>query len=141
MKARSLDAYLQTADELAPLAAHAARLVRLQRIFEQIAPEPLARTSQVANYKQGVVVIHAANGAVAAKLRQLLPSFRDKFHISGAEVTEIQVKVQVSPPAPKPAPTLHRELTPAARQSLERLADGLEDSPLKTALERMVKGL
>jgi hypothetical protein len=94
MAARSLDAYLNSAGGLARLSAHAGRLVKLQRVFEKIAPSYLAASSRVANFKLGKVVIHADSGAVAAKLRQMLPSLLDEFSLEGAEVTEIQVKVQ-----------------------------------------------
>ncbi len=141
MSARSLDAYLNTAGGLARLSAHAGRLVKLQRVFERIAPAYLAASSRVANFKSGVVVIHADSGAVAAKLRQMLPSLIDEFSSKGAEVTEIQVKVQPSYIAtqqkqgrPAPAVSAHAK---AALTSLE--ADLPEDSPLKEPLGRLVK--
>lgn len=141
MAARSLDAYLNSAGGLARLSAHAGRLVKLQRVFEKIAPSYLAASSRVANFKLGKVVIHADSGAVAAKLRQMLPSLLGEFSLEGAEVTEIQVKVQ-----PSHAALQHRKLVqPAivgtsAKSDLHRLAEQLpEDSPLKAALERLVK--
>ena len=141
MSARSLDAYLNTAGGLARLSAHAGRLLKLQRVFEKIAPAYLAASSRVANFKSGVVVIHADSGAVAAKLRQMLPSLIDEFSLKGAEVTEIQVKVQPSYVATQqkqgrlaPAVSTHAK---AALKQLE--ADLPEDSPLKESLDRLVK--
>ena len=141
MSARSLDAYLNSAGGLARLSAHAGRLVKLQRVFERIAPTYLAASSRVANFKSGVVVIHADSGAVAAKLRQMLPSLIDEFSLKGAEVTEIQVKVQPSYIAAqqkrgRPAPAVSTR-TKAALAQLE--ADLPEDSPLKEPLDRLVK--
>jgi len=141
MSARSLDAYLNTAGSLARLSAHAGRLVKLQRVFERTAPAHLAAASRVANFKSGVVVIHADSGAVAAKLRQMLPSLIGEFSSKGAEVTEIQVKVQPSYFAsqqkqmrPAPAVSTH------AKAALTRLeADLPEDSPLREPLDRLVK--
>jgi hypothetical protein len=141
MAARSLDAYLNSADGLARLSAHAGRLVKLQRVFEEIAPSFLAASSRVANFKLGKVVIHADSGAVAAKLRQMLPSLIDEFCLKGAEVTEIQVKVQPTHAAmqhkkPGQAPVVGA----SAKAGLDRLAAELpEDSPLKEALGRLVK--
>lgn len=139
MHARSLHAYLKSANELARLSSHAERLLMLQRVFERIAPQPLARGGQVANYKLGMLVIHAANGAVAAKLRQLEPTLRDEFCKRCLEVTEIRVKVQAWTSLPSPAPAKHAALSPAAIQSLERLSGQLQESPLKQALEGMLK--
>jgi hypothetical protein len=142
MAARSLDAYLNSADGLARLSAHAGRLVKLQRVFEEIAPSHLAASSHVANFKLGKVVIHADSGAVAAKLRQMLPSLVDEFSLKGAEVTEIRVIVQ-----PSHVATQHKRggkssasVGVTAKGDLQRLADELPgDSPLKEALERLVK--
>lgn len=141
MAARSLDAYLNSAGGLARLSAHAGRLVKLQRVFEKIAPSYLAGSCRVANYKLGKVVIHADSGMVAAKLRQMLPSLVGEFSLEGAEVTEIQVKVQPSHVAPQ-----HKKrgappsVGSAAKSGLHRLAETLpEDAPLKESLERLVR--
>ena len=141
MAARSLDAYLNSAGGLARLSAHAGRLVKLQRVFEEIAPSFLAAASRVANFKLGKVVIHADSGAVAAKLRQMLPSLVDEFSLKGAEITEIQVKVQ-----PSGVALQHKKRVVAAavgssaKTGLSRLAEELPaGSPLKEAVERLVQ--
>jgi len=141
MAARSLDAYLNSADSLARFSAHAGRLHKLQRAFEQIAPSYLAASSRVANFKLGKVVIHADSGAVAAKLRQMLPSLVDEFSLKGAEVTEIQVKVQPSYAAPQQKKARRTTaMGTHAKAGLNRLAEALPaDSPLKEALARLVK--
>ena len=141
MAARSIDAYLNSAGGLARFSAHAGRLVKLQRIYEEIAPSYLAASSRVANFKSGKVVIHADSGAVAAKLRQMLPSLVDEFSLKGAEVTEIQVKVQPSYVAPQhKKPGGMTSVGASARTGLARLAEELPaDSPLKDALRRLVK--
>lgn len=146
MTARALDAYLSTAGSLARLSAHAGRLVKLQRVFEQCAPSYLAVASRVANYKSGRVIIHADSGAVAAKLRQMLPSLVDNFSLVGAEITEIQVKVQ---PVYAAAQQSNQRGKVAAQRSaikgeikekLQGLADTLpETSPMKAPLQRLVK--
>lgn len=142
MAARSLDAYLNSAGDLARLSAHAGRLVKLQRIYEEIAPDYLAASSHVANCKLGKVVIHADSGAVAAKLRQMLPSLVDEFSLKGAEITEIQVKVQPSGVAlqHKGRRVVAAPVGSSAKSGLSRLAEALPaDSPLKEAVERLVK--
>ena len=140
MAARSLDAYLNSAGGLAHLSAHAGRLVKLQRVFEGIAPSYLAASSHVANCNLGKVVIHADSGAVAAKLRQMLPSLVDEFSLKGAEITEIQVKVQPANAAPQHKKKMIAPSVGASTKSeLRRLAGELPaDSPLKDALERLV---
>ena len=135
MQSKPLGAFFQSNDALAHLQEHASRLIRLQRAYEEFVPAPLARSSWIANLKAGVVVIHAANGAVAAKLNQLSPRFVDEFLKRGVDLTGIEVRLQVTrfrPTAPVPRP---RPVTPAARQALARLESKLPaDSPLRRIL-------
>jgi hypothetical protein len=138
---RSVDAYLRSAKDFVRLAAHADRLAELQRIYVQVAPSFLAEASQVANYRSGKLHIHAANGATASKLRQMAPTLCGGFRASGAEVTELVVKVQ----APQAAPLAQRNrrdaaLSPAAAREIEALGSRLaEDSPLRGALRRLLE--
>ncbi len=136
--ARSISDFLDADNNLARLSVHAGKLLKLQRIFERAAPAALAQHGRVANMKLGKVVIHATNGAVAAKIRQLTPRLTDSFRQSGVDVNEIQVKVQ-----PNATRTVKKTATTPAnigiqtKQGLTSLARGLpEDSPLKAALER-----
>lgn len=136
--ARSLDACLKADSGLARLSAHANRLMRLQRLFE--AATPLARQSRIANLKLGKVVIHAANGAVAAKLRQMEPRLAAVFRCEAAEVTGIEIRVQPGGgqrPAVRPA--ISAAIGSQQKQALTSLANDLpEGSELKAALERLV---
>lgn len=140
MQARSLDDCLSADSGFARLAGHAARLLRLQRIFESAAPAPLARSARVANFKLGKLVIHAENGAVAAKIRQIIPTLFDVFRNEVAEVTGIQVSVQPRQTVGYSAPAAtHQPLGEHAREELKALADRLPaDSPLSRSLRRLV---
>lgn len=140
MTDRSLDTYLKSAKELARLSAHAARLLKLQEIYARVAPPNLAEASQVANYQSGKVLIHAANGAVAAKLSQLASSLRDDFCKFGGEVTEISVRVQAGlPRQPVQAAVPVREISATTVQHLDELRRRLpEGSPVAGALERLL---
>lgn len=134
-----LAAYLKTAEALAQLRSHADRLTKLQRVFEQIAPSSLARLCQVADVSKGIVVIYAANSAVAAKLRQMLPRLRDDFSVRCPEVTEVRVRVQVAVHQSAPAATPARPLGEGARASLAELAERLGDEPLGRAIGRLLE--
>jgi len=142
MQARSLEDCLKADGGLARLSGHAARLLRLQRLFESAVPKPLARSARVANLKLGKLIVHADNGAVAAKLRQIIPTLVDVFlNNEVAEVTGIEVKVQprednrFSPPSAS-----HDPLGDHAKRGLTSLADRLpSDSPLREALKRLVR--
>ena len=75
----TLERFLGRAPELAALSAHAARLARLQEIYARYVPAHLLEGSSVANLKLETLVIHAANAAVATKLKQLVPRLRAEF--------------------------------------------------------------
>ena len=141
MQARTLNDCLNADETMARLAAHAGRLLKLQRIIETAVPTALAQSCRVANYKLGVVIIHADNGAVATKLRQLAPSLSDELRTGGSEVTEIRIKVQPQEAYSPPPPKIYvAPLSDQTKQGLTTLSAGLpEGSSLREALERLVK--
>lgn len=140
MQARTLDDYLNADETMARLAAHAGRLLKLQRIIETTIPTALAQSCRIANYKLGVVIIHADNGAVATKLRQMAPSLGAVLRSSGSEVTEIRIKVQPLDLIPPPPPSRSvAVLSAQAKQGLTALSAELpEGSSLKEALLRLI---
>ena len=139
--ARSISDFLDADNNLARLSAHAGRLLKLQRIFERAAPAALAQHGRVANMKLGKVVIHAANSAVAAKIRQLTPRLTESFRQSGVDVNEIQVKVQPNAVSnPEKSHARPADIGIETKQGLTSLAQKLpDDSPLKAALERFTE--
>lgn len=141
MRARSLEDCLKADGGLARLTGHATRLLRLQRVFESAVPRQLVRSARIANLKLGKLIIHADNGGVAAKLKQITPTLVDVFHNEAAEVTVIEVKVQPRHPArPRPSDATRNLLGDYAKQGLTSLADKLpEDSPLRKALRHLVR--
>ncbi|MFN0161024.1 MAG: DciA family protein [Burkholderiales bacterium] len=86
--------FVERHDALAPLALRASGLLRMRRLLQETLPPPLAHAIEVANLSQGVLLIRVANGAVAAKLRQLAPRLVAACSSSGAEVSAIEVQVQ-----------------------------------------------
>lgn len=141
MQARSLEDCLKADDDIARLSGHAARLLRLRHAFETAVPRTLARSTRVANFKLGKLVIHADNAAAAAKLRQIVPTLVDVFRNEAAEVTGIEIKVQPRHDRRMPFPQDARPpLGARAKQGLTSLAGSLPaDSPLRAALQRLAK--
>ena len=139
--ARPLAECLDADAAMARLTSHTKRLLSLQRCLEAAAPAALVRTCRVANYKFGVVFIHAENGAVATKLRQVATSLGDEFRKRGVEVSEIRVKVQpqaVNSSLPRRA--VGYSISYQAKRGLTLLSDRLsETSPLKEALGRLIE--
>lgn len=139
MSARKLQSYFGATATLAALAGQAERVRVLQQHWEQVAPPPLNLMCKVSGLQDQVLVLYANNGAIAAKVRQLAPTMLDKFKKMGLEVTAIQVRVQVSFPAPERKPIKSLQLGSAGMDSLRQLAERLEASPLRQALERMLE--
>lgn len=124
---------------LARLSGHARRLVGLQRTFESATP--LARQARVANFKLGKIVIYAANGAVAAKLRQIEPRLAAAFRSVAPEVTGTEIRVQPANGNPRIVrPIARAKIGDKQKQALTSLAKGLpEGSTLSAALRRLVE--
>lgn len=132
-----LDSYFGS-PELRQLSVKAGRLRLLQQLYERVAPPSLGRHSRVLQLQQGILVLAADNSAVAAKLRQLVPELARQFRDKAPEVTGIQVRVQVVVPAAKP-PRRGAVLSLEGRRRLAELSAALADSPLKSALQRLLR--
>jgi hypothetical protein len=129
--------FLNQADAIASLMPQAERLIDLREILASLLPESLARRCSVANYKQGRVVIFAANGAIAAKLKLMLPSLLEQLSGRAREVTGLEVAVQ-APIAERQVNEKFAKISREAAEKLAELSEQLPDSELKTALARIV---
>ena len=134
----SLESYLDAADGAGKVLAHARLLMKLTHLYQEIAPTHLGQASHLANYKSGIIVIHAASGAIAAKLRQMAPTLADGFSIRGVECNGVQIKVQARKISAQSTASTKKPLTPRTSHTLESLRDTLPNSPLRTALETLL---
>lgn len=136
MHSKNLDAYLVQADGINSLMPQAKRLIELRQALLEFLPKALAESATVANYRQGKIVIFAANSAIAAKLKLLGPALMDHFIMRGLQVTALTIEVQptqgTGPVRPKAA-----VLTDSARQALASLASQLAESELKNTISTM----
>jgi hypothetical protein len=140
------------------LAQHVSRT--LADIVTALAPDFDVNDASACNLREGVLLLNARSPAQAAKLRQGIPGMLRRLHQTGAQVTEIRVRVQpartsyperandlpqVSPRGDSP-PTEDREsprptsppTAVAGLQALARtLAHDIPDSPLRRAAGRL----
>jgi hypothetical protein len=124
--------YLDNDAAASRVMTHARLLLKLSRHFETIAPAGLRHAAHVANYKSGKIVIHADNGAVATKIRQMSQRLCDELSKRGAECTGIKVKVQ---PLQIPVQsTISKKACNMLRSTSEKLPNG----PLREALDRLL---
>jgi len=135
-----LDRFAGEGSALDRLRAHVSRLGRLQQIVLTELPPYLADSCHVANLKEDVLLIHAATGAVAAKLRQATPRLLNTLAMQGVMVRSIKIATRPVNPAPPPKPPEQRTVSGQTQDALRSLASGLPaDDPLRAALERFVR--
>lgn len=139
MSVRKLQSFFGSTTNLAALAERVARLSELQRLWESLAPPPLARMCRISGLQDRILVLYANNGAIATKVRQLAPTMLEKFQKRGVEVTAILVRVQADFRLPQKPPAKTLRLGAAGLASLRQLAERLEASPLKQAIEEMLE--
>lgn len=125
----------QTA-KLSALADQASNLAALQKLWSATVPEILRHSTHAGAIKHKRLTVYAENGAVAAKLKLLLPSLLTRLQKQGVEVTSIRIEVQVKSRLPKPKKP-HRTLSSQSAEQLATLADKLGDSELAEALMRL----
>lgn len=144
MTARKINFYLTTLGAAADqqgLFAQANQLTLMQRAFVEIAPPQLAGYCTVGWFSEGSLTIYASSGAIAAKLKQISPSLLLKFKKKGHEVTAIRVAVQAHNHIIGMDNKVDKNLNigPAGVENLSQLAAGLPASPLKSAVESLLK--
>lgn len=148
-------------DALNETSATAALLARV-RASEQIARILAASNARLPGFdplKAGSCEIRGrslhlrvASSAVAAKLRQLLPTLRENLQRQGVDLNEIKVQVQPNPP--KMTSSGIKETVPglahqpsfqhsskAAQNFAQTLVDQLEDCPLRQAVLGLAQSL
>lgn len=140
MHAKRVSQYLDTSPGVERLTSHAACLLALRRLIAEALPEPLRRSSTIANYKQRKVIVLAENGAAAARLRLLAPSLVELLGHRGWQVTGLKVEVQ--PDAWRHTQPIEEKrllLSSSARDALSRTVAGLPESRLRRAVESLAR--
>ncbi len=133
---RRFNALVKENTELAALSGQADSLTVSQKIWSSVIPEALKPFTQAGYMKHQQLTVYANNGAVAAKIKLLLPSLLPKLQKQGLEVTSIRVEMQVNSDPRKPVKTA-RSISPEAASSLGKLADKLSGSALGVALAKL----
>jgi hypothetical protein len=128
----------QTADHQR-LFNHMDMLTVMQKVFMDIAPPQLANHCALGGLSKGKLTIFARNGAIAAKLRQTTPSLLSKFQAKGYEVTVIRIAVQANSSDVYGSPAARPQISQAGAESLGRLITELSESPLKRAVESLLR--
>jgi len=144
MAARKINFYLgslRLTPEHQRLFSYTDKLTAMQQVFMKIAPPQLAQRCALGAFVEGDLTIYAGSGAIAAKLRQMLPSLLLKFRARGYEVTAIRIAVQANYNSITDTEKVVKrlEIGQAGLESLSDLVSALPASPLRTAVAHLLK--
>jgi len=145
---KPLRALLGENNEMAHIVARHRLLSRLQHSFADILPPGWEKLCRVAALEETVVIIAAANGAIATNLKAYSPRLLTEFQNvinkktkQEQEVTSIRIVVQPEISTWRaPTPTsvrLAANKTSISAAQLSDLNEQLADSPLKKVVEKM----
>ena len=135
---RRISALFKGNAELAALSGQADSLAVSQKFWQAVVPDPLKKFTLAGSIKHKRLTVYAENGAIATKVKLLLPSLLIKLQKQGLEVTSIRVEVQVKSSPRKPSKT-PRSISPQSSSSLRALAQELDGSALGEALARLAR--
>lgn len=112
------------------------QIMQLQHTFLKIVPPQLAKHCVIGKFSNGILTIHASGGAVAAKLKHIIPSLLDKL---GPQVTSIQISVRCYQKNVINASSQRKRLLgQIAIQNLNQLAENIPVSPLRSAIKSLL---
>ncbi|MBM3353000.1 MAG: DUF721 domain-containing protein [Betaproteobacteria bacterium] len=129
---------LQADAELQPLVDKALEINALSRLCGDFLPPELAQRVRAANLKDGQLVMLAETPAAAAKLRLLSVSLCQFLSKRGAKANSVSVRVQPGAERRAEVRKSPRKLSPQAASSLQKLHQGLADSPAREALKNLL---
>ncbi len=134
--------FLARHDASAGLLPTAERLLKLREDLFAAMPPSLRTSCEVTGCDDSVVVLCVTSASAAAKLRQTLPRLQEGLVARGWRVEGIRIRVK--PRLRDGEPAHVRSSTRAAISStgvaaFEELGHRLDDSPLRAAVERLVR--
>jgi hypothetical protein len=133
-----LDRILSEESALQPVLAKTRELRALAGLVDGFLSADLARQVRVVNFREGAVVVEAANSAAAAKIRLLGPSLSRFLAERRWQVNSVSVRVQPNTPRIG-APQKAADLPAAALIALKNLHASMADSPARDALRTLLE--
>lgn len=134
--------FLQRHDEAAGLLPAAQRILNLRQDVLALMPARLRDTCEVSGFNEETVTVRVSSAGAAAKLRQTLPRLQAGLIDRGWKVNAIRVRVQ-----PGGSSTISTAWVAPSQAAIPvsgvaafaSLNDILESSPLKAAVERLLR--
>jgi hypothetical protein len=140
MSALKINRFLAAGGDFQPLMEKAREIEALSKLLDGFLPPELAPLARVANFKEGKLVIHAANGPAAAKLKLLSESLGVYISKQRSQVNSVSVRVQPGGGGmPDAAPQKQALMSKVALQELAALYTRLPDSPFRKTLKSLLE--
>jgi hypothetical protein len=139
MTALKINRFFSADGDFQPVFEKVRAIEALSKLLQGFLPPELAPLVQVANFKDGKLVLLAANGAAAAKLRLLSESLGAYITKQRSEVNSVSVRVQPGIGEPPDTAPKQAHLTGAALQELVALYGRLPDSAFRKALKTLLE--
>lgn len=133
--------FLKRHDGTAAMLPAAERLLDLQRDTLALIPPALHAVCTVSGLDAGTMTLRVSSASAAAKLRQTLPRVSDGLQRRGWKVSGIRIRVQPRNFATESetwVATRTLSMSPAGVAAFQSLGDGLDESPLKAAVARLL---
>lgn len=131
-----LSQFIHGDSSLAQLTQQSQSILNTQKAWQNVAPSALLALTQAGAVQHKRLTLYCFNGAVAAKIKLMLPTLLVQLQKQGLEVTSIRVVVQVKSfvtSIKKP----HRIIGKQGSLALKSLAENLPDSALGESLKRL----
>jgi hypothetical protein len=139
MVSRPFHQILHQDNEFGALAVQLERYRTLQVLWQKAIPGEWRQATEALNFEQGTLNVGVFHPALALRLRQMEPSLVQALTPQMPGITQIRFKTLMPKGTPNPRqPEATESLSSANVEAFARLADELEPSPLKQALERLV---
>lgn len=130
----------QTNQHLQQMSKRAQKLTQLNSILQEILPSQFAGHCQLANMKDGKIIIHTENAAIASLLRFHSATICKTFSSQLAEkIVRVEVKVKPNYPSQRSAQSNSIDMSNNNAALIAQTAAGLDDGQLKTALHKLAK--
>jgi hypothetical protein len=140
LRLRKLDRIFSVDNELQPLVAKARDLRALSGLVGDFFPRDLARQTRVANFRDGELVLLAANAAAAAKLRLLATPLTAYLSERRWQVNSVSLRVQPNPGHRASAAVQKTvQLSTPTLERLRVLHSKMSASPAREALGRLIE--
>ncbi|MBS0338087.1 MAG: DUF721 domain-containing protein [Proteobacteria bacterium] len=140
MPALKINRFLAAGGDFQPVMEKAREIEALSRLLEGFLPPELAPLARVANFKEGKLVIHAANGPAAAKLKLLSESLGVYISKQRSQVNSVSVRVQPGGGAmPDAAPQKQALMSKVALEELAALYTRLPESAFRKTLKSLLE--